>query len=285
MEMIAAIAYLAGLCVLLAALLAMAHRRLWVEEDPRLDVVEQLLPGANCGACGVPGCRAFAQRVIAGEFTPGQCTVGGQATARRVGAYLGIDAGDVEKKVARLLCAGGSDVAVHAAAYEGYSSCRAALTVGGGFKGCTCGCLGLGDCQVACRFDAIMMAPNGLPLVDFEACTGCGDCVRACPKDLFEVLPAAQHLVVQCRSVLAGDTVTMICRVGCNGCSLCAADAPEGLVHMVSNLPVVDTGKLPLQTRAAIQRCPTGAITWIEDQQFEALHRAVEGVTRQSTTS
>jgi Na+-translocating ferredoxin:NAD+ oxidoreductase subunit B len=274
MDILTAIAFLAGLCVLLAIVLAVAHRKLWVYEDPRLEVVEEMLPGANCGACGVPGCRAFADLVLKGEVAPSDCTVGGPTTAARVAGYLGIDAGDFEKKVARLLCAGGSDVAPQVAAYDGYSSCRAAAAVGGGFKGCTYGCLGLADCEAACTFDAIHMAANGLPVVDFEKCTGCGDCVRACPKDLFEVIPASQHLVVQCRSILEGDSVTMTCRVGCDACTLCAADAPDDLITMVNNLPVIDSDRLHLQTRAAIQRCPTGAIVWIEDQQFEALHAA-----------
>jgi Na+-translocating ferredoxin:NAD+ oxidoreductase subunit B len=274
MGIASAIAFLAGLCVLLAIVLAVAHRKLWVYEDPRLDVVNDMLPGANCGACGVPGCRAFADLVLKGQIAPSECTVGGPAIAARVAAFLGIDAGDFEKKVARLLCAGGSDVAPQVAHYEGYSSCRAAATIGGGFKGCTYGCLGLSDCEVACTFDAIRMASNGLPVVDFETCTGCGDCVRACPKGLLEVLPASQHLIVQCRSILEGEAVTMACRVGCDACTLCSVDAPGGLITMINNLPVVDPAKLHLQTRAATQRCPTGAIVWIEDQQFEPLHAA-----------
>lgn len=268
MEMFTAIAYLAALCVLLAIVLAVAHRLLWVAEDPRLDVVTDMLPGANCGACGVPGCRAFAEQVIAGALLPGQCTVGGPTTAARVANYLGVDAGESEKKVARLLCAGGTDVAIHAAAYEGFASCRAAATIGGGFKGCAYGCLGLADCREACTFDAIRMSENGLPIVDFERCTGCGDCVRACPKELLEVLPAEQNLVVQCRSILEGDGMLMLCQTGCTACGLCAADAPENLITMHDNLPVVDTSRLHLQTRAATHRCPTGAIAWIDDQQF-----------------
>jgi Na+-translocating ferredoxin:NAD+ oxidoreductase subunit B len=268
MEILTAIAFLAGLCVLLATVLALAHRKLWVAEDPRLDVVADMLPGANCGACGVPGCRAFAEEVIAGTLLPGQCTVGGADTAGRVASFLGIDAGAVEKKVARLLCGGSSEVAAHAAAYEGYSSCRAATVVTGGFKGCSYGCLGLGDCQVACTFDAIRMSTGGLPVVDFDRCTGCGDCVRACPKDLFEVMSDEQHLLVQCRSLLEGDIVLEQCLVGCTACGLCAADAPGDLITMRNNLPVIDAALFPLQTRAATHRCPTGAIAWIDDQQF-----------------
>ncbi len=177
----------------------------------------------------------------------------------------------MEKKVARLLCAGGRDVALQVAEYEGFSSCRAAATIGGGFKGCTYGCLGLGDCEVSCTFDAITMGPNGLPIVDLEKCTACGDCVRACPKDLFVIQPVSHCLVVQCRSILEGEPALARCKVACTGCGICAADAPEGLITMEHNLPVIHADKVHLQTELAALRCPTGAIKWLPGQQFEEL--------------
>jgi electron transport complex protein RnfB len=279
-----AIAFLAGLCILLAVLLAVAHRRLQVEEDPRIDEVTEMLPGANCGACGVPGCRAFAERVVAGTVLPGQCPVGGPSNARRIAAYLGVDAGEMERKVARLLCAGGTDVAYQAGDYAGFPSCRAAATVAGGAKACTFGCLGLADCRVACRFDAIRMSADRLPVVDLEACTACGDCVRACPKGLFVMLPVGQRLLVQCRSILEGEAALATCRVACTGCSLCAADAPAGLLSMVHHLPVLHPDRLSLQTPIATYRCPTGAITWIEGQQFAARHASMTSETQEVGT-
>ena len=275
MAALTAIGYLAALCVLLAGLIALAQRKLYVWEDPRIDEVTDLLPGANCGACGLPGCRAFAEQVVGGEVQPGQCSVGGAAGAARVAAFLGVDTGSMVKKVARLLCAGGTDVAVQAGAYTGYSSCRAAATVAGGPKECTWGCLGLADCRTSCTFDAITMSPNGLPVVDLEKCTACGDCVRACPKQLFEVMPVRSRLIVQCRSLLEGDTALATCRVACTGCGLCAADAPDGLVTMFRNLPVVQREKTELETAIATYRCPTGAIAWVEGQQFPALHESL----------
>jgi Na+-translocating ferredoxin:NAD+ oxidoreductase RNF subunit RnfB len=185
-----------------------------------------------------------------------------------VATYLGIDAGTMEKKVARLLCAGGTDVAVHAGQYEGFTSCRAAATIGGGFKGCTWGCLGLADCQEVCDFDAIDMAANGLPVVDVDACTACGDCVEVCPKDLFVIRPVSHRLIVQCRSLLAGDEALAQCRVACTGCGICVADAPEGLITMEHNLPVIDAVEVERETELATVRCPTGAIKWVVGQQF-----------------
>ncbi|NNE69448.1 MAG: RnfABCDGE type electron transport complex subunit B [Rhodothermales bacterium] len=278
MGSVSAILFLAGLCAVLAAILAAAHKAFYVWEDPRIEVVTDMLPGANCGACGLPGCRAFAERVIEGDFQPGQCPVGGADTAGEVASYLGIEVGSLERRVARLLCAGGSDESHHAAAYQGFSSCRAAATIGGGFKGCTYGCLGLADCEVACTFDAIHMAENGLPVVDLEACTACGDCVDACPKDLFEIMPVRRRLVVQCRSLLEGDAALDECRVACTACARCVADAPEGLLHMESGIPVMDPEKEHLESRLATLRCPTGAIVWLEGQQFPELTEVADAV-------
>lgn len=278
-----AILFIAGLTILLAVLLAVANKKLYVWEDPRIEKVEEMLPGANCGACGLPGCRAFAEGVVKGELKPGQCPVGGPEGAQFIANYLGIEAGTMEKKVARLLCAGGRDVAAQVAEYEGYNTCRGAAAVTGGFKGCVYGCLGLGDCQVACTFEAITMASNGLPVVHFDKCTACGDCVVACPKDLFILAPVSQHLIVQCKSLLAGEAAEEFCKVACTGCGICASDAPEGLITMENNLPVIHLEKLDLQTDIATLRCPTGAIVWIEDQQFKTLYqREVLGVSEEA---
>lgn len=275
MAALTAIGYLAALCVALAIVLAIAQRTLYVEEDPRIDHVADLLPGANCGACGLPGCRAFAEQVVGGGIQPGQCTVADPDSRGSIASYLGIDVGSVERRVARLLCAGGTDVALQAGAYSGFSSCRAAATVAGGPKECTYGCLGLADCRVACTFDAITMGPNGLPVVDLERCTACGDCVDACPKSLFVILPARRRLLVQCRSLLEGDSALETCRVACTGCGLCAADAPEGLLVMERNLPVVQPEKEELETPIATYRCPTGAIAWVDGQQFPAMYESM----------
>ncbi|OQY27753.1 MAG: Fe-S cluster protein [Candidatus Cloacimonetes bacterium 4572_55] len=272
METITAIGFIFGLSVVLALVLAVANAKLKVFEDPRIDAVEEALPGANCGACGAAGCRSFADSVVKGEIEPSRCTVGGTATAEFIANYLGIDAGSAEKKVARLLCAGGSDVASQAAAYEGFSSCRSAAAVTGGPKGCAFGCIGLSDCEEVCGFGAIQMAPNGLPVVDVSKCTACGDCVTVCPKKLFEIMPLSRHLIVQCKSLLAGEEAEALCSVACTACGRCVADAPTGLLEMKNNLPALDIKKLDLQTSIATFRCPTSAIVWIEAQQFPELY-------------
>jgi Na+-translocating ferredoxin:NAD+ oxidoreductase subunit B len=265
------VAILGGVGVTFGALIALANARLRVEEDPRLDDLTDLLPGANCGACGYAGCRAFAEGVLKGVVAPAGCTVMSEFEREDMADYLGVDAGAAEKRVARLLCAGGSDVAFRKAEYVGIESCGAAVAVGGGGKACTWGCLGFADCAVACDFDAIVMSPFGLPVVDLELCTACGDCVDACPLGLFTIMPAEAPLLVQCKNLLDGDAAENVCSVACTGCKRCVQDAAEGLIHMEHGLAVVNYDLIDQANPKAVERCPTGAIVWVEGQQFPTL--------------
>jgi len=252
-----------------AGLIGLVHRRFAVWEDPRIEGAVSLLPGNNCGACGLPGCRGFAEAVVGGTVKPAQCTVLSADGVDELAAYLGVDAGEANKRVARLACGGGSDMAVMRAQYVGLQTCKAAAAVAGGGKGCPWACLGLADCERACTFDAIFMNPVGLPVVVPEKCTACNDCVVACPRDLFSLQPLDQKLIVQCRSLLAGEQAEALCRVACNACGRCVADAAPGLISIVDNLAVVDYAKNKLATAAATARCPTDSIVWVEGQQFD----------------
>lgn len=272
-------AILGGLGVGFALLIALVRRRFFVWEDPRIDLLAAMLPGANCGACGHPGCRAFAEGVVAGRNAPAECTVLSPDGVAEVAEYLGIDAGVANKRVARLHCAGGCDVAPRLAEYRGRMTCAAAAAVAGGGKACPWGCLGLADCEVACDFDAIYMNEQDLPVVIPEKCTACGDCVEACPKDLFEILPLEARLLVQCRNPVEGPRAEAMCRVACNSCGKCALDAP-GVITMSNGLPVVDYAAADRAGPEAVARCPTGAIVWLEGAQFAgrtATARAVTG--------
>jgi len=264
-----------GLGLLFATLIAVVQRRFRVVEDPRLDEVTALLPGTNCGGCGFAGCRNFAEGLLEGKAQPAGCTNMNAEGVRAVAGYLGVEAGTATKRVARLLCAGGRHAALQQAEYRGLATCAAAAAVAGGGKGCSWGCLGLGDCERACTFGAIRMNRHGLPLVEPDPCTACGDCVDACPKDLFRVLPIDYRLLVQCRSALEGDAALALCRVACTACGKCAQDAAPGLISMVRGLAVVDYAKNALASPEAVRRCPTGAIVWVEGRQ--ALDRAPQG--------
>ncbi|MCA8973521.1 MAG: RnfABCDGE type electron transport complex subunit B, partial [Planctomycetes bacterium] len=144
-DVLVAGAIMAGLGVVLGSLLAFAYRFLRVPEDPRCQRLEQMLPATNCGGCGEPGCRAFAEALLRGSRQPSGCTVAGPDTVAAIAAFLGVEAGTLDRKVARLHCAGGKGQAIQIAAYEGFDSCRAAHITGGGGKGCSWGCLGLAD--------------------------------------------------------------------------------------------------------------------------------------------
>jgi RnfABCDGE-type electron transport complex B subunit len=152
-------------------LIAMVNKKFQVWEDPRIGDVEELLPSTNCGACGQPGCRAFAEAVVVGTEQPSGCTVMGAEEVADVASYLGVDAGEANKRVARLLCAGGKAQAIQNSEYEGLETCKAAAAVAGGGKGCSWGCLGLADCETSCLLDAIYMNEDNLPVVIPERCT------------------------------------------------------------------------------------------------------------------
>ncbi|MCK6619678.1 MAG: RnfABCDGE type electron transport complex subunit B [Calditrichaceae bacterium] len=276
-----AVAALGGITVILAALLILANKKLYVQEDPRIDIVEEMLPHANCGACGFPGCRPFAEALVGGQALPGKCTVSSEEGRVQIAHFLGVDVGAQEKVVARLACAGGINVARNRARYEGLKTCRAAAVVAGGGKGCFWGCLGLADCEVVCDFDAIHMNQFSLPVVDEEKCTACGDCVEVCPKGLFSLHPASHRLWVACKNLEAGDEILEDCEVACTACGRCAADAP-GMIKMANNLPVIDYSKNH-KTQAPIQRCPTGAILWIEKDGTIVKGRESKKVLRKST--
>lgn len=283
---LSAMAILGGVGLAFAGLIAVCHRKLRVWEDPRIDQVTGLLPGANCGACGSAGCRNFAERLLGGKAQPSGCTVMNPDGVKAVATFLGVDAGTAVKRVARLLCAGGRDVATQQAEYRGFPSCAAAAPVSTGGKGCSWGCIGLADCARACDFDAIAMGPTGLPVVTPEKCTACGDCVVACPKDLFEVLPVTRRLLVQCRSALSGDPAQAICKVACTACGKCVQDAKPGLIRIADGLAVVDPARSDLEDPRATSRCPTGAIVWCEGAQFAGTPRSpVRAESREAVIS
>ena len=270
-EVVGSVAILGGVATVFGAFISLANAKFKVWEDPRIDSARDLLPGADCGACGEAGCRAFAEALVMGRQTPAQCTVMSADVRDDVAALLGVDAGKADRRVARLLCAGGTDVAPYKGRYHGVESCAAAAAVTGGGKACAWGCLSFADCAVACDFDAIVMSDNGLPVVDPEKCTACGDCVEACPLGLFVLMPQSHHLLVQCKNLLSGDAATGVCSVACNACGRCVADGAPGLISMVSGLATIDYNRVELENPKAIERCPTGAIIWLEGQQFPEL--------------
>ncbi|MBI5329786.1 MAG: 4Fe-4S binding protein [Betaproteobacteria bacterium] len=262
-------AFMAALGGVLALLLVVANKRLYVYEDPRINEVEELLPHSNCGACGTAGCRNFAELVVAGGIVPAKCTVNSPEQNAYIAKFLGVSMGEADKQIARLACAGGRHVAWQRASYQGLGTCRAAALVSGGGKACAWGCLGLGDCESVCEFDAIYMDDNGLPVVIDSLCTACGDCVDVCPKDLFSLQSVSHKLWVACKNRADGDTAEAQCEVACTACGKCTVDAAPGLIRLDNNLAVIDYANNTLASHTAIERCPTGAIVWLNEGRIE----------------
>jgi len=248
-----------GIGFIIAAVLVFADKKLKVEEDPRIVAISDMLPGTNCGGCGYPGCRLFAEKLLSGEVLPSACVAGGGDQARRIAEMLGVDVGDHKRSIAVVLCRGGDAEATRSAVYRGERTCTAAELTGGD-KDCTYGCLGYGECVDACNFDAMTMDPNGLPVVFYDKCVGCGACARACPRDIIEMHPEDHTLFVYCRSRDKGPQAKKVCKVACIACTLCTKDCevPGGIV-MKDNLATINYDLAP-QTDASTKRCPTKCI-------------------------
>jgi electron transport complex protein RnfB len=264
-ELLQAVLLMLGLTFVFGAILAFASTRLRVEEDPNLTRVEELLGGSNCGACGEPGCRAFAEALVVGRKVPALCTVSSRDSIDAIAQLLGVAAGQVEKRVARLHCAGGRSAVKAVGHYDGVRTCQAAVQTQYAGRSCVYGCVGFGDCAHACGFSAIRMNEEGLPVVDPERCTACGDCVTACPAKLFSLAPVSQRVIVQCSSPLTGEAARSSCAVACDACGRCVSDAPAGVVQLREGLPRIDT-QIQAPERCTY-RCPTGAIQWVEGGQ------------------
>ncbi|MBN1420545.1 MAG: RnfABCDGE type electron transport complex subunit B [Planctomycetes bacterium] len=254
--MLAAVVTLLGLGVLFGVGLYYASRIFHVDVDPRIQQVLDALPGANCGACGQPGCGGFARAVVHGSADLAGCAVGGCDVARRIGAILGKEVGETVRRVAVLHCAG-RDVKDRFR-YDGPRDCVAAALIRGGPKACAYGCIGYGTCARACPFGAISMV-DGLPVVDEEKCTACGICVAACPKGLFELHAVTHHVHVRCRSREKGAVVRKVCSVGCIGCKKCEKTCPHDAIHVAENLASIDYGKCT-SCAACVKVCPMKTI-------------------------
>ena len=199
-----AVAALSGAGLFMGLVLAIASKRFHVEEDPKVKTVLDILPGTNCGACGYPGCRVAAEAIAREEAEVDACTAGGHDTAKHVAEALGKEAGEAKDRVVAVLkCEGGVKHTKRKFEYDVLHDCDAAHSFMGGNLKCAYGCLGYGNCERECPFDAIKME-EGLPVVDYEKCTGCGICVSTCVRDIFELITEKAHIYVGCNSLDKG---------------------------------------------------------------------------------
>ncbi|MFH1379601.1 MAG: RnfABCDGE type electron transport complex subunit B [bacterium] len=245
--------------LILGIILSIAGRYFNVKVDLREEKILDSLPGINCGACGYPGCGAYAAAIIEKKEELTKCIPGGNETAEKLGLIMGIQAGRMEKRVARVFCNGGRDKSPERFIYSGISSCTAVNITGGGNKACVYGCLGLGDCMRSCPFDAIVMRDDAIPHIDEEKCTSCGKCVIACPRQLIDIIPKDKKVIVACKSRDTGAEVRKNCTVGCTACKLCVKACSSQAITVEDNLACIHPSTCTLQ-KACIPTCPRHTI-------------------------
>ena len=225
--------------------------------------MESILPGANCGGCGKPGCRGFAEATVKATSLDGLfCPVGGAETMTKVAAALGMEVTAQTPQIAVVRCNGTCDHRQRTSQYDGYKSCAIEHSLYRGESDCTFGCLGCGDCVTACPFDAIHMDENGLPVVSEEKCVACGACVKACPRNIIELRNKGvkdRRVFVCCVNKDKGNIARKACTAACIGCGKCVKECPFEAITLENNLAYIDFRKCRL-CRKCVSVCPTHAI-------------------------
>jgi len=258
------IVILAGLGLVISLVLYLVARRFKVEEDPRIDEIERVMPGANCGGCGFAGCRAFADAAVkAPNLDNNYCPVGGNDVMKKVAAILGYEIAEKAPQVAVVRCNGSCANRPTVNEYDGVKSCKVKAALYSGDTLCAFGCLGCGDCVAACQFDAISMNPEtGLPVVDEAKCTACGACAKACPKNIIELRPKGPRGMrefVSCISKDKGPAAKKACAAACIGCGICAKTCTHDAITVENFVAYIDPAKCKL-CRECEAMCPTGSI-------------------------
>ena len=247
-----------------AVILYFVAQKFKVEEDTRIDVVTELLPGANCGGCGYPGCRGFAEACVKADSLDNMlCPVGGLPVMCKVSEVLGHAVCQATPKIAVVRCNGTCANRPRTNKFDGAHNCKIAAQLYAGETNCSYGCYGFGDCVAACQFDAIKINPEtGIPEVDEEKCTACGACVKACPKKVIELRNKgvkSRRVFVSCVNKDKGAIARKACSAACIGCGKCQKACPFGAIKVENNLAYIDF-ELCRSCRKCVNECPTGAI-------------------------
>ncbi len=255
---------LASLGVAAAIILYFVAQKFKVFEDPRIDEVEEVLPAANCGGCGFPGCRAFAEALVkADDISDLNCPVGGADTMSKAASILGKKVQAAAPTVAVLKCNGTCESRPRLNHYDGAESCSIAASLYGGETGCSYGCLGMGECVDACQFNAMYMdKETGLPVIKEENCVSCGACVAACPKKIIEIRkqgPKNRRIYVACANKDKGGVAKKACSSACIACSKCMKACPFGAIIVHQNVAQINP-ETCRYCRKCTPECPTGAI-------------------------
>lgn len=265
--MFIAVVVLGAIALLASVVLYVCSKKFAVKEDPRLAQVSAILPQANCGGCGFPGCSGMADALVkaadAGSLEGLNCPVGGAEVMEQVADLLGMAVANTEPMVAVVRCNGTCEHRPKTIEYSGLRTCAAMNACSAGETACGYGCLGCGDCVDACQFGAIAINPEtGIVEVNEDLCGGCGSCARACPRHIIELRkkgPKGRRVYVSCVNHDKGPVAKKACSVACIGCGKCEKECPFGAITMDGNLAYIDPQKCRL-CRKCERACPTGAI-------------------------
>lgn len=248
-----------GVGLISAVMLAVAAKFMAVPVDETALEIREVLPGANCGACGYAGCDDYAEALAKDpSVKTNLCTPGADSTAAAIAAILGVEAEDVVEQVANVRCSGICDATEPEMEYQGIKTCAAAKTFFGGPGSCKYGCIGFGDCERVCPYNAIKVC-NGLALVDRTLCVGCGMCAKACPQNIIDILPDVKRVHVGCNSGDVGKITKDLCMVGCIACKLCEKECKFDAIHVIDNCAVIDYDKCT-NCGLCVKKCPKNVI-------------------------
>lgn len=270
---------LGAMGVIFAALLGVASQVFYVEVDETESNVRAELPGANCGACGFPGCDGYAKAVAEGKAPVNLCAVGGPAVATKLGEVMGVDPGENKRMVATVHCNGSYDNTEVLFEYEGKNDCRIIKNLGGGScKACQYGCQGCGTCVEQCEYDAIHVV-NGVAVVDESKCVACKKCIKVCPQGIIHLTPYGQKTFVRCSSYAFGKKAKDDCKVGCIGCSLCTKLAPASFEMDGKLAKAIYSDDFDLEAvKKAAEKCPAQCIVITDENSAPVVKIAEESV-------
>ncbi len=240
--------------------LAIAAKVLAVIKDERIEKVDEILPGVNCGGCGYAGCSAYAEAIVKDDADITLCAPGGAETAKSIAAIMGKEVSvSGEKKVAQVHCRGNQQKSEYRFEYSGVKDCNAMFLYFQGDKICKSGCLGQGSCIKVCPVNAISYNSEGLVIVDKEICIACGKCIDVCPTHVMKYVPYSADYIVACNSMEKGAAVRKFCSVGCIGCKVCEKKSPDGGFVVENFLATIDYSQNG-DRKAAADACKPGCI-------------------------
>ncbi|MBR5497676.1 MAG: RnfABCDGE type electron transport complex subunit B [Clostridia bacterium] len=241
-DILTALLVVASVGIAAGVLLALASHFFKVEEDETVKNIRDVLPGANCGACGYAGCDSYAEAVAKGDAAPNLCVPGAAAVAENIAGILGVECEAAESGVAFVACNGSCNATTKKAEYDGIESCAAAGMLFGGPSSCIYGCIGCGDCASVCPADAICIV-DSLAHVDPRKCIGCSLCVKTCPKHIISIIPKNASTAVMCSNEEKGAVARKNCKNACIGCKKCQLNCPEKAITVTNNVAKIDYSK------------------------------------------